>query len=192
METMEQAVFIPDSLPILETKPTTKRKALSKWIIPAAVGGQALLLLGFVAPYGNAVAHGTNVTLQAQLYDPHHPLKGDYLNLSYDVENSKPAEKGVKEGQDVYVVLEHKNGKHWTAKSVLLSAPKNNETFIKAKFIGGEGNNSRHLSIGLDQFYIPEGTGNNVQSSDKLDVSIAVGKDGTASIKGVSSNGKAL
>lgn len=191
METMEQAVFIPDSLPILETKPATRRKSLfnSKWIIPAAVGGQALLLFGFLAPYQNAVANGTNVTLQAQLYDPHHPLKGDYLNLSYDVENSKPAEKDVKVGQDVYVILEQKNGKYWTAKKVSLTQPKNNETFIKAKFVG-EG--ERALSIGLNQFYIPSESGSKVANNDKLDVSVAVGKDGTAAIKGVSNKGNSV
>lgn len=191
METMEQAVFIPDSLPILETKPATRRKSLSKskWIIPAAVGGQALLLLGFLAPYHNAVANGTNVTLQAQLYDPHHPLKGDYLNLSYSVESSKPAEKDVKVGQDVFLVLEHKDGKYWTAKNVSLTQPKDNETFIKAKFVA-EGD--RALSIGLNQFYIPSESGNKITNNDKLDVSVAIGKDGTAAIKGVSNKGNAM
>lgn len=189
METMEQAVFIPDSLPVLETKSDTRRKSLSKWYIPAAVGGQALLLLGFVAPYANAVANGTNVTLQAQLYDPHHPLKGDYLNLSYDVENKKPA-KDAKVGQQVYVVLEQKSGKYWTAKNVSLTEPKNNETFIKATFIEQSG--QRHLSLGLNQFYIPEGTGTKVNNDAKLDVSVAVGKDGVAAIRGVTSGGKAI
>lgn len=96
----------------------------------------------------------------------------------------------------MYVVL-FQNGKYWTAERVQNNKPTEDKLFIKGKIESGglenqnnslsygNFNNSRiHIVYGIEQYFIPEGKGQNFSFWDKeVAALVAVDDDGNAVLK---------
>ncbi|HSA84524.1 MAG TPA: GDYXXLXY domain-containing protein [Patescibacteria group bacterium] len=144
---------------------------------------------------------GTEVLLRVAPVDPRSPLRGDYATFQYDISqipSYKVVTGDVRNGDTVYVTL-MKSGRYWDVEYVLLEKPYNgNKIFLKGRVVSGgssetaftsytyTGDSTITVVYGIEDYFIPEGTGQNVNFFDKeAAVSVAVDENGNAVLKQV-------
>lgn len=171
-----------------------------------AVSLQVVLILGMILFKFSVLAGGTDVILQIQPVDPTDPLRGDYFTFRYEI-SSLPAYmfdySSVRTGDRVYVPLQKNSGIDSAYGGVSKSKPASGN-FLKATVTRGNENAASglqgfgstsgqiQLSYGLEQFYIPEGTGRALGFRNKTFARVAVDGDGNAVLKQLYINGKAF
>ncbi len=160
-----------------------------------------LLIVGFkLAVLGS----GNEVILKVIPRDPRDMLRGDYMVFEYNISRLPvylARDTQLREGQVVYVLLRPLNSdRYWTVKAIQAEKPKRaGEIFIKGKlkekapepqafpmdFVDKpqlKVNQAWHIVYGIEEYYIPEGTGRQVS---------LWGKEVLAKVK-VSENGQAV
>lgn len=169
-----------------------------------AIGIQVAIILAIIIFKLAVLTSGTDVLLRIVPIDPRDPLRGDYLAFQYGISNPDSylfADPQIRSGDTVYVVL-RKSGKYWVAQKVQKNKPlDNNQIYIKAKvargglgsetdFLPSQGREASpiHLVYGIEEYYIPEGTGSGVNlwtESNEVSARVAVDEDGNAVLKQV-------
>lgn len=169
------------------------------WLV-LSVALQGLVLLGTAVSYYAVDLWGTEIRLKTKPVDPRDWLYGDYVSLNYEI-SDVPADRwtGRKLPDDhlpVYALLTSRDG-HWTVKSVHPKPPEpegDHSVVLKARIttswqIPSETHHQRkiiHLRYGLEQYYVPEGTGKELEGSQKpLTVRVKVAPWGQAKITGI-------
>ncbi len=181
---------VPDTVPELKGEP--KRRRLRASALVLATIAQVGLLGLFVLPTAATYAMGKTVTLDATLYDPRDPLKGEFVQLQYpSIERLNTTMRSFNDGEAVFVVLK-KGKKSWVASrlSEIVPKVKSDEVFIEGKAKKSSIWSPPELSLGLDKFFVPEGVGAKVERGGQLSVELAVDSSGRAVMKRLLKDGK--
>ncbi len=155
------------------------------------------------------IAGGTDVMLHITPVDPHDLLRGDYVTFQYDISNTynyTNYEAVIRNGDTVYVSL-YSGGRYWIVNSVQKSKPANG-LFIKGTVAsGGEdsltnpispypgyratGQQRLHIVYGIEQYFIPEGSGRNFNFGNKeIAAKVSIDDNGNSVIKQIYIDGK--
>jgi uncharacterized membrane-anchored protein len=166
-----------------------------------------LLVLGFMAAKREYIlGYGTEIYLRTAPVDPRDPLRGDFVRLRYAMSAVRPrqtrgtvAEHRNDKGHPVYGVLKPDTGGMHTLDYLTDTKPLSGELFIKGyitndwRLIGWAAWNGTavHARYGIEQYFVEQGQGLAMEeklgqrnkTQVPLEVSVAVGGDGTAVIK---------
>lgn len=150
-----------------------------------------------VAVQERALATGTVILLETRPVDPRDLLRGDYVILNYKISDvatnlfSPPLTRPLENGETVYVALAQRGEFHEVVRASVerLDAGKD-EVVLKGRshwWWNGPQQGTVHLTYGLEQYYVREGTGN---PRGKLTMQAIVPASRRASIKQVFLDGK--
>lgn len=166
-----------------------------------AISLQVIIIFATVIFNLSVTANGTEIMLRINPVDPRDMLRGDYANFEYDISYLNPFyafEEQIKNGDTIYVVL-WKSGKYWSAGRIQKSKPMEGELFIKGKVESGgtesKANQSSypgydtpmlHIVYGIEEYFIPEGKGQNFSFWDKESAAmVVIDNNGNASLKSI-------
>lgn len=183
-------------------------KAPSKyWALLSAV---ALLQIGFLAKMAfdrvSLIKSGREIALQVIPVDPRDVFRGEYVILGYDISQlPTPPETGrgdsYARGQTVYVTLQQDPTGAWASKAVTTTYPADvavSEVVMKGTVRSrfqrtAEGDNAIAVRYGIESYFVPEGNGDSLEQTvrdKKIHAIVAVGRDGTAALKGIIIDGE--
>lgn len=176
-----------------------------------AVSFQVILLLIVILLKVSVANSGTEVFLRIAPVDPRDPLRGDYITFQYDISflGSYRFSKKPTDGQQIYVPLK-KQGRFWIAdQPISTQKPKDaSKLFIKARVkSGGESpetmikdlkslrtplQDSIQVIYGIEEFFIPEGSGRTLPTgvTNETAAKVLIDNNGNAVLKQVYVNGK--
>lgn len=156
-----------------------------------AVSCQLLILTGLASVKAYTLAAGTTVTLRTVPVDPRDIFRGDYVALNFEI-SSVQSRQDFKTGEEVYVIL-RKGNPYWAAEEIR-SKPgqlRPSEVAIKAKIDyvdWRDKSNDSHtyrIHYGVEQAFVPEGTGRKLETEKHLSVQVAVDQFGNSVLKNV-------
>jgi uncharacterized membrane-anchored protein len=175
-----EAIAIPETLP---KSPGNKiRNKIFATIIAAQIGA----LFAFSLPYAQTLASGKTVTLKCHTYDPRDMLKGDYVAITYDIDN-KVDLKAFKPGETAYLILKKKSP-CWQPVSASKTLPKSlKKDEATMRVTVNEGLSS--ITTGIEKYYVPEGSAAGI-NSEGLTAEVALSADGMPVFKRLLSDGK--
>lgn len=127
---------------------------------------------------------GADVLLAIEPIDPRDPLRGDYVTFSYKDISRIDIDNSIKwhAGETVYVSLLN-NDKYGRPESISKEKPANQGIFIKG-IVSGVTDEKIEVLYGIEEYFIPEGTGVNFSFWDKdVSAKVSVGKNGKAVLK---------
>jgi uncharacterized membrane-anchored protein len=174
----------------------------------------ALAQIGFLSWIiaGRAVIlrYGKDVVLRVEPIDPRDLLRGDYVQLTYEIRNvpvklldNAPTGEFVTEDGPVFVRLGEDADGFWRVRSATLGepsakSPPRGEVDLRGTTAGGwtlGPNASLSVEYGIDRFYVPEGEGREIDADIRersFGILTAVASDGTPQIKALMDGGKKL
>lgn len=158
---------------------------------------QSAWILGTTFAQERALATGTAILLETRPVDPRDLLRGDFVILNYKISDvatnlfSPPFTRPLANGETVYVALAQRGEFHEVVRASVarLDAGKD-EVVLKGRSRrswNGAQRGTVHVTYGLEQYYVREGTG---QPRGKLTVQAIVPVSGQARIKQVFVDGK--
>jgi uncharacterized membrane-anchored protein len=158
---------------------------------------QTAWLLGTVVLKEHALATGKVILLETRRVDPRDLLRGDYLILNYKISDvptnlfSPPVTKDLPIGVDIFVALAPGTNQFYevTRASTNEFMAAAGEVLLRGKsqWRWWNATNSVHVTYGIENYFVAEGTGN---PSGKLTVQAVVPASGRANIKEVFLNGR--
>jgi uncharacterized membrane-anchored protein len=173
-----------------------------------AVAFQVLILLGIVGRHAYTIATGHPIMLKPAPRDPWDVIRGEYVSLSYNISGLNPSEVPMegtpyKPGQPVWVTL--REGKpFWTAVAVSNKRPITKPADLAAQAIVEWYITSApvvrqprlptlRLRYGIEQFYVPEGEGPDLERRwADMTVEAVVDRFGRAALHRVFLEGKEI
>lgn len=173
-----------------------------------AVAALQLAALGFMVwERENRVRNGTDVVLEVIPVDPRSLFQGDYVILGYPISTVSVwygAEPKV--GQDIFVTVVPAEDGRWTFADWSFdaaSAGKPGGVTLKGRVANvlspapsdGSGMGQLRVTYGLERFFVPEGKGLQLErlvQDKKLSAIVSVWRDGSSTLKGLSSEGRVL
>jgi uncharacterized membrane-anchored protein len=179
------------------------------WIAIAVVAlGQAAVLGWMIWDRASLLANGREVVLEVIPVDPRSLFRGDYVILGYDISRfDLPAGAPTPErNAPYYVTLKKTDGPNWHAVGGSIEKPadvKPDEVVIKGRveWIGRQQPEKLqepvgvNLHYGIESFFVPEGTGRELEKmvgEKKISAVIAVDEAGNPAIKGLMSDGQRI
>ena len=182
-----------------------------KWMWPL-LGGVALLqsagLFQMVYEHDRLLKSGRELTLAVLPLDPRDLFRGDYVTLGYDISTLKksstesdPEFSGFAPGADIFVTMSPKPEGGWTETHVGKTYPSKvapGDIVLKGRVLSAWTSQTPPESnvavrYGIEQYFIPEGTGRDLEDkvrAHKIEAIVAVGSDGTAALKGLVIDGE--
>ena len=152
------------------------------------VAVQMIGLVTFAAVKQFVVATGTEVVLQGVPVDPRSLMQGDYAILDYEIAGiPEDVKTEFAVGDDVIVVLA-KTDDVWVASRYLGDdrGPKGNGDV----FIRGQLQSNGRIDFGIGTYFVPEGTGWQIERAQDLKIRVSVSDDGDATVTGVIVDGE--
>lgn len=172
-----------------------------------------ITVLAFIIIYKTSISlGGTEVILRIEPYDPRDPFRGDYITFRYSDLSTIPAQyyvsnfsQELQKKDTVYVTLEHvsfeQGGDYFLPVKISEQKPDNETIAIKGtvkKFNYAYETNevlpyleSVNIKYGIEEYFIHEGTGQNIFFDDKEVVAkVAVDENGNAVLKEIYIDGK--
>jgi len=156
-----------------------------------AIGFQFVVIFSMVVFKMAVLIRGTNVMLKIEPVDPRDWLRGDHVIFQYDISNvpSHLVGQDVKMGDSVYVLLTEQDP-YWQATRVQKQKPTEELLFIKGT-VRSPGKKTTNIRYGIEQYFIPEGTGKGFSFRDKESAAeVAIDKYGNAVLKQIYVDGK--
>ena len=166
------------------------------FVLAAAL--QIIVVLGFAGAREALLRRGTEIMLATVLVDPRDLLRGDYVVLRYEISTVDlcfgpvgsaiyvPLEKDV----DVYVQLASR--RMAPAESVEQLRSRHDGLFLKGRIEstinspGGEAANTCEVSYGIENYFVPEGTGREIERElGDIRMRVTVDGEGRAAIIGL-------
>lgn len=147
------------------------------------------------------LAGGEEVLLKIRPVDPRDPFRGDYITFQYDISRIKGnsfyslgSREKIKYGDKIYIPLA-KKGNYWIKDGSVSKDNPNAGVFIKGaiKDIKWKGDLPEEIfvSYGIEEYFIPENSGRNVNFSGRdTFAKVVLDKNGNAVLKSVYVNGK--
>ncbi len=168
---------------------------IKKKYVVALIIFWGVVLIGFIVFKQYTLQTGTEVLLRTVPIDPRDLFRGDYVILRYDI-NRIPLDSILSEGgpfkkdDQVYLKLD-------TSLKYARTTQISRNQFNEGLFIEGviTNTNTHVLSVkyGIESYFVPQGTGKEIERKiGKIDVIVAVDKQGHALIKSLQYEGEAL
>lgn len=162
----------------------------------SAIVLQSIILITIIVFKISVISSGADILLKIEPVDPRDMLRGDYVTFQYsnvsNVYSYNINNQQIRNGDTVYVVLRQR-GKYWTENRIQKTKPSKGEIFIKGKIdrggvedlSNGSSVNSRtHIIYGIEQYFIPEGQGQDFSFRNKdASARVAVDENGNAVLK---------
>lgn len=171
-----------------------------------AVGIVALLQTAALATmvYGRVtlLASGREIVAEVIPVDPRDLFRGDYVVLGYTFSRADvPVSDGVRRGDKIYVTLRETAPEKW---EVIKASPAHEETTDAADVIlkgivdhvydpPGDAPSKASISYGIESYYVPEGTGRELERmvrDKKISAVLAVGPSGDVAVKALMADGQ--
>lgn len=167
---------------------------------------QSLVLGWIVWDRVGLLANGREIKAAVVPVDPRDLFRGDYVTLGYGFNTGTEVAlpEGIRQGDRVYALLKSQSPAEWSLSSLSTNKPvvaNDGEVVLKGivEYVRpgpqpGSGTIGR-LRYGIERFYLPEGTGRDleVQVREKRVVAVlAVGRDGEAALKGLEADGRRI
>ncbi len=181
---------------------------LARWryVLLAIVAlAQAGVLAHMVVDRETLLANSRTIDLHVVPVDPRDLFRGDYVTLSYDISRVPRAfiDGSLRRGDQVYVRLAQQQGE-WRPVSAgriyTEAGPVSaQEIILKAQVVyvpSSEplsGTSMMSVSYGIEKFFVPEGTGWEIEKevrAKEVIAHVAVASDGTAALKSLTVAGK--
>ena len=149
----------------------------------AIVGGvQVLLLLSLIGFKQYTIWTGETVLLKVQPVDPRDLLRGDYVTVQYEISNLDTDRLAGDDDvyERIYVELQEEDDGYWSAVAV---HDRRQRTFDNTVLIDGEvwsagfDDGSRNVRYGIEDIFIPEGSGSQLPFGDDHVVAVGVSID---------------
>lgn len=152
-----------------------------RWWFYALVFIQVLFLILMSVSYYAMDFWGKTITLKTDPIDPRDPFYGDYVTLDYEVEQV-PEEKwnikaSLNRGEKVFLLLEENEEGIYELKEATTFWPtaQGNQEVLTAKHAWSDPSlNQYQVDIGLDRYYIEEGTGELWEQRQEREVEIVL------------------
>ncbi|MDF2626534.1 MAG: hypothetical protein K0R39_365 [Symbiobacteriaceae bacterium] len=174
-----------------------------RWVFVAAVALQVLLLLGMAGRHSYTLQTGRPIRLETAPVDPWDPFRGEYVSLNYKISQLEAgrvtmAGAPYQRGQKVWVTLRSADP-YWIAVAVSSRRPQasGNEVAVQGTVqwyypdAGPAGRPQVFIRYGIEQFYVPEGEGPELEDRrHQVDVDAVVDRFGRAAVKRVWVDGK--
>jgi uncharacterized membrane-anchored protein len=172
------------------------------WLALGAVAlAQTAVLADLVIDRVQLVATGREVVLPIVPVDPRDLLKGDYVQLSFEISRLPTSLLGgappPKHDAPFYVTLEKKADGTWGAVNVTRRFPHGagaDQVAMKGRLQLGNWSDAYVWSrYGIESYFVPQGQGVQLEAlarEKKLAVLVAVDRAGEAAIKGLIIDGK--
>ena len=154
----------------------------------AAVLLQFVILTIIAMPRAFTLSDGRVITIQTEPWDPWDMFRGDYVQLHFGFTQVNPrlASETLQKNDLVFVLLKrgHENDMKWIPKSVSKKPPVcgSDEVALIAR-VEYATTETVNLSYGIERVFIPEGTGKEVKPSDRMELDVAVDRNGNAVTK---------
>ena len=145
-----------------------------------SVAGQIILLLAFVSVKEDILRTGTTVVLQTVPVDPRSLFQGDFVRLDYEIAQLPTWWDDKAIGHTVYVELREGADEVWRSRRYHREKPEPGRVFLKGTVTSGD-----RLDFGIGTYFVPEGTGREIERAQDVKVRAAVSKGGSAVIKGL-------
>ncbi len=167
---------------------------------------QSLVLGWMVFDRVSLLTNGREIKAAVVPVDPRDLFRGDYVTLGYGFSTGAEVAlpEGARQGDTVYALLKSSGPAEWTLAAVSANEPDvsgDGEVVLKAivdSVRRGPQLDSAtvgRLRYGIERFYVPEGTGRDleVQVREKRVVAVlAVGGDGKVALKGLEADGRRI
>lgn len=164
---------------------------------------QVVILLAIAAMQGYTLLTGQAVLLKTVPVDPWDPFRGEYVDLNYEITrlpDTLPMAGGPYEpGQRVWVTL-RQGEPYWSAVALSAQRPQTgaNEVALRGRVRWTEGSYGGApgfvvIRYGIEQFYVPEGQGRELQGQVvDMSVEARVDRFGRAGLKTVFLEGEPI
>lgn len=147
-----------------------------------------LILIGMTVKPFLAVSVGEEIVLQTKPYDPRDLLYGDYVILSYEIEDipfslldnkaKSQIKRGAFESDAVYLSLQENNQGIHTVEKVSIEKPSSGIYLtVKDDIYTDEENGQLTVQLPFNKYYVKENTGKELEESSqegKLEVTLGV------------------
>jgi uncharacterized membrane-anchored protein len=159
-------------------------------VLGIAVAAQILLVLGMIAMHGLPLVLGKSILLQLQPVDPRDLFRGDYVILSYDL-NQLPVRRADGElvsdfddfiDRTVYVTIEQLPDQTWHGTDASLVRPRGGN-YLRGRITR---NYRQPIEFGIEAYYVQESKGlewERLRNSRQLLAEVAVTPWGQAKLK---------
>ncbi len=189
------------------------RSGRSIWTAIATVVSVQLAVLGYIVfDRVRLLSAGREIVLDVVPVDPRSLFRGDYVILSYDISQISSAvlEGKLAKGAPLFVTIGQDAADKWHVSRVGAemvvpatpeagTAPAGKQVVLKARSdawrspaIGGRAG-PIFARYGIESYFVPEGQGlalEKLVGEKKIKAVVAVGRDGTAALKGLMVDGK--
>lgn len=172
-----------------------------KRLFIAVIVVQVVFLLGLVGYRESILALGRTAVLQTVPVDPRDLFKGEYVVLRYEIttfgqDPANPEEKRyrlrgeINKGDQVYVALTTDESFDQGWLDVQADKPTDTtDLFIKGRVTQVK-NGLITVEYGIEQFFVPEGRGLEIEQAEDVDVRVKINRSGTAAIEALIVDGE--
>lgn len=180
---------------------------LRSWAAIAAVAAvQTAILAWMVWDRVSLLRSGREVVVDVVPVDPRSLFRGDYVRFSYDFARIDKEVRDVTlpgAGNPIFVLLEQTGDGKWKilkAAATAIAGADDRHVLLKGQIQRGwttRHPDSRPIDVryGIESYFVPEGEGRELEKlvrEKRISVILAVGRDGTAAIKGILADGKPI
>ncbi|PPD30199.1 MAG: hypothetical protein CTY20_03845 [Hyphomicrobium sp.] len=189
------------------------RSVRSVWTAIATVASVQLAVLGYIVfDRVRLLSAGREIVLDVVPVDPRSLFRGDYVILSYDISRISSAllEGKLAKGAPLFVTIAQDAADKWNVVRVAAelvvsampeagTAPAAKQVVMKARSDAwrsaatGDRTEPIFARYGIESYFVPEGQGLELEQlvgEKKIKAVVAVGRDGTAALKGLMVDGK--
>ena len=155
-------------------------QGVRKWVPIVLV--QLIILFVIIFQKETILRNGTDIVLQVEPVDPRSILQGDYVQLSYNISQIDTNERYDR----VYVLLEKDANGIYQIKEIYdtIKEARDKQTKEHQVIVTGKANGDT-ITYGIENFFIEEGTGIEVEQNAKY-ANIKVGSNGDAILISIS------
>ena len=161
---------------------------------------QVVLLLSLVGYRESILIMGRTAVLQTVPVDPRDLFRGEYVVLRYDIttlgqDSNTPGAKRynlrgeINEGDTVYVTLTNGNGNPYYMEVQAGEPTDDADLFLKGRVTQKRGDMIT-VEYGIEQYFVPEGRGLEIERADDVKVKVKINRSGTAAIEELIVDGK--
>jgi uncharacterized membrane-anchored protein len=164
------------------------------------VMAQVVLIFVMFSFYQTILNSGTEIWLKTRPVDPRDIFRGDYIQLDYEINhvNDVPDYLNLQSG-DIVFVPTYPSGKFTSVQAYNISKESCQNYFfcIKGKVVNVNSGNydtvkNIDVDYGINQYFIKEGTGQNIDQASIYEVKTVVDKNSIPLIKEVWRDGKKI
>ena len=164
-----------------------------KRLFIAVIVIQIVFLLGLVGYRESILTLGRTTVLQTVPVDPRDLFRGEYVVLRYEIttlgqDSNLPGGKRyflrgeINTGDTVYVTLTNVDDSPCFLEVQTGKPAEDADLFIKGRVTEKRGDTIT-VEYGIEQYFVPEGRGLEIERADDVEVKVKINRSGTAAIK---------